>query len=171
MGQLEEAIRDLDRAIELSPLRSGPFFRRGVLRLIQGKTTAAAADFEHALRLNANDDSARVFRSLARRQAGGAPRHVTDPPKRTSSYARGDALSLLAKFHLGTAKLSTIAEAALTPQVRALVYCAAADMARLDGDSTQATEWFQASIDAHDAPGVVRLFCKAQLADIDSANP
>ncbi|MCH8053828.1 MAG: protein kinase, partial [Planctomycetes bacterium] len=171
VGRLEAAIQDLDRAIELSPLRAGPFFRRGVLRLIQDNATAAAADFEHALRLNPNDDSARVFRSLARHQAGGDPRHVTDPPKRSSSHEEGDALSLLAKFHLGTAKLSTITEAASTSQVRALVYCATAEMARVNGDSTQAAEWFQASIDAHDTPGVMRLFCKAQLADINSADP
>ncbi|MCH8964181.1 MAG: hypothetical protein IIB58_04405, partial [Planctomycetes bacterium] len=167
VGLLEEAIQDLDRAIELSPLRSGPFFRRGVLRLIQGNTTAAAANFDQALRLNPNEDSARVFRSLARQQAGGGdPVHLTDPPKRHRPHAKGDALSLLAKFHLGTAKLSTIAEAASTPQVQGLVYCAAADMARLNGDPTQAAEWFQASIDAHDEPGVVRLFCRHRLSKL-----
>ena len=76
--------------------------------------------------------------------------------------------SLLVDFYLGTAKLSTITEAASTPQVRALVYCAAAEMARVDGNLTQATDWFQASIDAHDEPGVVRLFCRHRLSKLSS---
>jgi tetratricopeptide (TPR) repeat protein len=167
VGRLEEAIQDLDRAIELSPLRAGPFFRRGVLRLIKGKNVEAAADFEHALSLNPNEDVARVFRSLARQQPnGGDSGHFTDPPKRTGSYERGDVFSLLLDLHLGTAKLSTIVEAASTPQMRALVYCAAADLTRAGGDPTQAAEWFQASIDAHDEPGVVRLFCRHRLSQL-----
>ncbi len=166
VGRLGEAIRDLDRAIELSPLRAGPFFRRGVLRLIQDNATEAATDFQHALDLNANDDSARLFRSLAQQQARGDPGNVTDPPMRTSSYAKGDALSLMAELLLGSAKIITTAEATSTPQVQALAYCAAADVARLNGEATQAVEWFQASIDAHDKPGVVRLFCRHRLKEL-----
>ena len=173
VGRLEEAIQDLDRAIELSPLRAGPFFRRGVLRLIQDNATAAAVDFEHALRLNPNDDSARVFRFIAKRQAGGGDledARILLEGRR--SHVQGDYLSLLADFLAGVGDdLDLIVAATPTPGLQALVYCAAAEMTRLDGDSTQAARWFQASIDANDTPGVMRLFCKAQLADINSVEP
>jgi len=39
-------------------------------------------------------------------------------------------------------------------------------VARLNGEATQAVEWFQASIDAHDKPGVVQLFCRHRLKEL-----
>ncbi len=173
VGRIEEAIRDLDRVIELSPLRAGPFFRRGVLRLIQGSTITALADLKEALRLNPNEDSARVFRFVAMQRANlDDPVGLAIPPNGGRSHAEGDYLSLLADFLTGVGDdLESIVAATPTPGLQALVYCAAAEQTQLNGDLAQAAEWFQESIDAHDEPGVVRLFCKAQLADIDSANP
>ncbi len=164
LGRFDEAIDDLSSAIELSPQHSGPYFRRGVLHLIHAANDAAQADFERAISSNANDDQARVFRFFSGRPAAQSQIQYDELLYAGRDTPIGvDYFGRLASYLDNGGDPAAAIEAASTPKARALVYCALAEQAFLNGDSDRAREWYSKSIEANNTPNVVRLYCKKQL--------
>jgi Flp pilus assembly protein TadD len=51
-GNLDGALADYNRAIELSPTTAGPYINRGILKKKLGDTKGSSADFSRAVQLN-----------------------------------------------------------------------------------------------------------------------
>jgi tetratricopeptide (TPR) repeat protein len=70
LNQLETAIADLSRSLELEPLVTDRWIQRGLIRLVRRDSRDALSDYEEALRQNPKDGLALFGRGLARLQLG-----------------------------------------------------------------------------------------------------
>ena len=75
LGRYDEAMVELDRALELEPLNVEAYHNRAVIRERRGETAAAVADYETALRYQPGyEPSRRALRRLTGRDEARAPR-------------------------------------------------------------------------------------------------
>ncbi len=65
-----EAIKDLDRAIQLDPQRTDAFIERGMIRADQDEHDKAIADFTQAIKLDHQNSKAYTLRGRAEEQEG-----------------------------------------------------------------------------------------------------
>lgn len=67
-GQLDEALREFDAAVDLDPANTLALTGRGVVRTKKGDLDGALADFDAAVRLDKKDAEALYHRGVARQQ-------------------------------------------------------------------------------------------------------
>ncbi len=157
LGRLDEAVADLGCAIELSPQRPGAYLWRGVVHLLQGRSAEAIADVHTALRLRPAYEEALLFASVC----AGMPSSVDGS---AGGDVEGMFRAALAAFLAGRGDVQDLAARVTSPRQQALLHLAAAERARAAGDLNQALSQYRSSVAAHDVPGVMRLYCRSQLA-------
>lgn len=65
-GELDQAIADYDKAIELNPECASAYYNRGIAQYEKGELGLAIADCDKAIELNSKDASAYIIRGLVR---------------------------------------------------------------------------------------------------------
>jgi tetratricopeptide (TPR) repeat protein len=82
-GDLDGAIADFSRAIELSPQHAPAYYNRGIARSDKGDLDGAIADYNKAIALDAKDGDAYNNRGLARSDKGDLDGAIADYTKPT----------------------------------------------------------------------------------------
>ncbi|NVK29233.1 MAG: tetratricopeptide repeat protein [Flavobacteriia bacterium] len=83
LGKEEEALRDINRAIEVRPNYIKGFATRGQIKLAMGEYQSALDDINHAIRLDPNFNRAYALRAAAK-EALGIPDYCSDVEKARS---------------------------------------------------------------------------------------
>lgn len=113
-GDLEKALRTVDRAVSLAPDEPRLLVDRGVIRLDVGQLWEAVDDFDAALSLDPNRPEALLFRASAYRFAGAYDLAVTDIT-RVLNLAPGEPAAFieLAEIRLAEDRIDAAREALL----------------------------------------------------------
>ena len=78
LGQIDEALKDYSRAIELSPNNAAAYTNRGVAYRKEGKLDLAVKDYNKAIKLNPDDANAYSNRGNVYREKGEFNRAIDD---------------------------------------------------------------------------------------------